>query len=212
MLYVALGLCAELLVYKPISMGHSVASAGSFISPFWFILSDIIAELYGYKAAKNMFYCMLVVDFIVALILVLLIHFPSPLTWHGESDYEMIFGPLLKLFLATFVGFFIGGFLNIRLVTKWKVLLKGRYFWLRSIGASMIGEIIFTSLGFAIMLYGTTFQGELVSMIFWGIALKATINILLSFPANIVVFVLKKTDCTRVIASEEIANPFLQKA
>ncbi len=209
MLYIGLGFCAELVVYRPVLIDSTVASAGSLLSPLWFILSDIIAELYGYKAAKYMLYFMFLVSFICAAILYVLIHLPAPPDWHGQSAYQMVLAPLLKVLSASFIGFLIGGFLNIRLLTKWKVMLNGRFFWLRSIGASTLGEIVFTGLGFIIMLYGTIFQSNLLSMVCWGIVLKMIMNIIFIFPASLLVSFLKETNFTNIFEKKEYPNPFL---
>lgn len=208
MLYIGLGFCAELIVYRPVLIGYTSASAGSLISPLWFMLSDVIAELYGYKAAKNMLYCMFIVCFICAGLLFLLIHLPSPQEWHGEKAYDIVLKPLLRVLSASLIGFIVGGFLNIRLLTKWKIMMNGKYFWLRSLGASIIGEIIFTGLGFFIILYGTHFQDNLFSMIFWGVVLKISVNIVFAFPANLLVSFLKEIKAGNIFLATEYPNPF----
>ncbi len=211
MLYIGLGFSSVLVVYRPVLLGSTIASAGSLVSSLWFVLSDIIAELYGYKASKNMLYAMFLVCFACACLLFLLIHLPSPESWHGQSAYQAILAPLPKILASSFVGFLISGFVNIRLLTQWKIMLHGRYFWLRSFGASTLGEVIFTGIASFFILYGTALQGELISVICWGVVLKMAVNIILVFPASILVSLLKKTNFADVFEIKNYPNPFIKK-
>ena len=210
MLYVGLPLCAEILLHKPIVIGATVAVAGSLVTPVWFVLSDIITEIYGFKTSKIMFFCMFIVCFIVSLLITALIHLPSPVSWNGASAYELVVGHLIRQFSAGLLGLIVGGYLNIVLISKWGVLLNGGYFWFRSIAASALGEIVFTSIAFFISLYGTDYSDDLPSLIFWGIVLKLIGNIILAFPANMLVIFIKRNDYA-FMDSPVLVNPFVKK-
>ena len=47
MLYTTIILAANILVFRMILIGSLNISAGAYLIPFWFILADIIAEVYG---------------------------------------------------------------------------------------------------------------------------------------------------------------------
>jgi queuosine precursor transporter len=64
MFYVALPLCAQIILHKQAILFNQVISAGSLVAPLWFTLGDVIAEIYGYQASRNMFYGMLLVDLV----------------------------------------------------------------------------------------------------------------------------------------------------
>jgi uncharacterized integral membrane protein (TIGR00697 family) len=209
MLYIALPICSEILLHKPVLLlSLTIASAGSFVTPLWFGLNDIVAELYGYSTARIMFYTMFIISFIFSLIIFILIKFPSPPSWNGQAGYELVLGHLVRQYASGFIALLIGNFVNLRLITKWRFMLHGRYFWLRSIGASAIGELVFTTVAFVLILFGTSYQNDLVSLILWGVAIKILGNIILSAPATLIVSQLKKTNCTNIFPPVADFNPF----
>ena len=53
-----------------------------------------------------------------------------------QNAYEEVFGNLIRFVSAGFLAVLSSHFLNIYIFSKWKILLRGKYFWLRSIGAS----------------------------------------------------------------------------
>lgn len=58
--------------------------------------------------------------------------------------YNIILHLLLRASIANAIAIAIGSFFNIYLLSKWKMLIKGKYFWLRSLGSSAIGESFYT--------------------------------------------------------------------
>ena len=209
MFYIALPLGSQIIFHKQAVLFNVVISAGSLVAPLWFTLSDVIAEIYGYQTSRNMFYGLLLVDLIFCILMVTLYHLPSPSNWTGEQSYSLVVGQLLKQYFANFIGLFLGAIVNIRLITRWQFLLNGRYFWLRSVGASIIGETIFTSLAFVIILYKSVPQSILISMILGGVLLKLVFNMIFSFPASILVTYLKKNGYADFLSKKEDFNPFI---
>lgn len=53
MAYMMIKLATILLIYKVISIGSISFTASTIVIPFWFFLGTIIAETYGYAAARH---------------------------------------------------------------------------------------------------------------------------------------------------------------
>lgn len=208
MAYIAILLSSEILLHKLVAIGSIVVSAGSLMAPLWFVLTDVIAEVYGYRASKIIFFCFLFVFFFCILLVVILIYLPSPPGWRGESDYLYVAGELLRQFFSGLIAFLVGGMLNIRLITKWKALLNGRFFWLRSIAASIISEVVFTIIAFSIILYGTPDEKHIFSIIACGIAMKFIANVVLSCPAGLLVMHMKHNGYGEILPDGKFSNPF----
>lgn len=49
MIYLGIMICSDLLVYKFIDMPYGYTTAATFVFPLWFVLNDIVAEVYGPK-------------------------------------------------------------------------------------------------------------------------------------------------------------------
>ena len=78
-----------------------------------------------------------------------MISFKTPSGWAYQESYDQVLGKLPRVAIASFLAIFVGAFINAYAISKWKILLRGRYFWLRSLGASAIGEFIFTIVPFS---------------------------------------------------------------
>lgn len=183
-------------------------SAGSLTGPLWFVLSDIIAEVYGLDVSRSLFWSAMVCEFIFVCITVSLINLPSPLWWHYQSSYDYVEGYLFRIYFCQFIGIIIGWYLNVLFITKWKETWNGRYFWLRSIGASGMGEIVFSIISVSLSTIGLAPMHELVNIVIWSCSLKIIFSILFSYPAALAVGVLKKAENIDVYDYSASFNPF----
>jgi len=146
MIYVTIMLISIVMSYKLTHIGSFSMSPSSIVIPFWFVLGDIIAEVYGYKVARIVVWSALICEAIFIFSIYGLIQLPSPDQgfWHNQESFNAVFGKFPKVFVGSFTGIFLGSFINVYAITKWKILLRGKYFWLRSMGACAIGETVFT--------------------------------------------------------------------
>src|SRR3990167_826169 len=203
MLLLTVMLCDAVTAYKWIDMPWGYTSACAFVAPFWFIISDIVTEVYGKKISQQFLLAAIVCEITFCFSCYALIQLPSPTFWNHQQDFNMVLGHLPRIFISSYLAILISGYLNIYFLSKWKVLLKGRYFWLRSIGASCIGECIYTIIAIFCMFYGKMNFSGLLETIFWSYVIKIACTVLLATPANLVCLILKKPEATY-----HFANPF----
>lgn len=191
-LYMSLMTCSAVLGNKLVDTPVGIFSAASLVSPFWFVLGDIVTEVYGLKIIMRLFWSVIICQFIFAFICLFLIGFKSPTFWNGQSGYDLVLGHLVKIAAFQFVGITIGWNLNARLLTKWKILMCGKYFWLRSIGSSGIGLVIFSLVSVFPTIFGMFPIKTVVSMVVWSCTLKIVFATLLAFPSTLFVFLLRR--------------------
>lgn len=195
------------LMNRLISIGPLLFNAGALIFPLIFVIADIIAEIYGYKTSKLLIYSGLPAVIIFVLVILLTSYLPAPPYWNNQAAFHTVFGSSLIVDLVSIISTIIGLSVNARLLTKWKILLCGKYFWLRSIGSSFIGDlvqIIATSM-VAFLLISSDHQviHIMLSVIFYRFVFAAV----MSFPANIVVLILKKAEGNNNLQNYQF-NPF----
>ena len=105
------------------------------------------------------------------------------------------------------IAIIIAGNFNIYFITRWKFLLKGKYFWLRSMGASGGCEILYTLLASFFVFVGTLSWPNLISFTLLALMLKIIYTIILVYPANYITFLVKKYAGIDVY-DNNIINPF----
>lgn len=182
-------------------------TAAAFFFPITFIISDIIAEVFGYKIARLLIWIGLCCQFIFAVISVLLSHVPESAFSHTQASYRDIFHNLLPIFLGALIAALIADFINIYLITKLKILVQGRFFALRSIGCSIVGNLFYTSICCAVIYHnqpishiielGTSIL--LIKIIYLGI---------LAFPASFMAHFIKEKEGVNIFDKNVNYNPF----
>jgi len=130
------------LTFKLVDIGPMLAPGSLFVLPVSLLIEDVIAEVYGYKISRLLVWFTLLSAIVFLCMVRLIIHLPSPSYWHLQPDYNAIFNPLMRALPIAIVGFLVAQFINIYVITKLKILMQGRFFWPRSIFASIFGSIV----------------------------------------------------------------------
>lgn len=208
MIYITLILAADVLIYKIAHVGSITLTVGSLITPFWFVITDIIAEVYGYQIARRLIWSGIACGFLFTIICVTLIHFPSPEAWPHQPAYDQVLGKLVRVFIGSIAGVIIGAFTNTYLITKWKILVHGKYFWLRTIGSSAIGQLAFTIITLACDLFGVLPFHQIAQLIFISFIIKLILTALFAIPSSIFVYYLKKLENIDIYDYKTNFNPF----
>ncbi len=143
MIFTTISLCDVVMIYRTVQLGSFLFTAGSFTMPFYYFLTDVIAEVYGYKYARQATWMMFICCLIFSLVITLLLKLPLPATTYQVADYQKAFGHLFRVVIGgTLITVLTATFVNSYIISKWKILIRGRYFWMRSLGASAIGEAV----------------------------------------------------------------------
>lgn len=192
MIYMSVMLCSAVLTNRYVGSDHLFVLGGTFISPLLFILDDIIAEIYGYKIARNL----IVIGFLSQMVFMalcwLVMVTPHPDFFTNKETYDQILGSsFVRITLSGFFAYIIANITNAYLLTKWKVLLKGKKFWLRSIGSSIISEGLYSFIAIMLMQIQAIPLGDIFKVIAISYSIKIIYNIVLAGPANLLVNQLK---------------------
>lgn len=207
LLYFVFFLAAAILAHKLVYFGQYMTSVSTFILPFTFVLLDVIAEVYGYSAARRLIWSALVCEFVFAIIMFIAVHIHSPSVIDNADAYKEVFGKFMRIFTGNFIAMVCATFLNVYFLIKWKILLRGRYFWLRSLGSSAIGEFIFTFTCVLIVFIGVIPAANIPQLVITSFLFKAIFNPLAVIPAAILSRFLKKKEGD-VLESSVDFNPF----
>jgi queuosine precursor transporter len=144
MLFLTLYLGCDLIAYKFVSIGFTFISGAVLVFPLSLAMIDVITELYGTKIARFVIWLAIFCDFIFIIVTTSISHLPSPTFWHKQGSYNVVLNPMLRLYFSCVVGMAVSSLTSIHLLAKWKIMLSGRFFFFRSVLATIIGFIIYT--------------------------------------------------------------------
>ena len=208
MIYVTVMLVTIVMAYKLVSiLGISIV-ASTLVLPIWLMIEGIIAEVYGYNITRKIIWTSILCEFTFILICFILIHLPSPTYWTHESSFLYVFNKLPRVFIGSCAGIIIGAFSNAYAISKWKVLLKGKLFWLRAIGASAIGELIFTIIVILSNYLGVFAFKHLLELMLASYIFKLIMTLLCALPAYWISNKIKKIGNIDIYDRNLNFNPF----
>lgn len=207
LLYITIDFTSNMMLYKLIKVGSAVLPAGILIYPVVFLLGDIIAEVFGYRVAKLIVIFDLVFNFIFAAILYVLVRVPSPHDLLLSQDYLIVLGSLLKVNSIVIVAILIGSMINVYFISKWKIITHGRYFWIRSIGSSAIGEAVMLVFGVFFLYSGKLSLSDMIKLIECDYLFRVGYAVIGSGPATILVNYLKSRGVNTMF-EKSMDNPF----
>jgi len=89
--------------------------------------------------------------------------------------------------------------------------LKGKLFWLRSLGASIVGEFVFVVISLLIEYLNVVPFGTILQLIFISFILKIMINPILIIPSSILTMIIKKIEKVDLYEYDLEFNPLKMK-
>lgn len=190
-----------------ILIGHLKILSGTIILPLAYAISDIITEIYGYKLTRRVIWVSIINLYFMATLVWIIMKLPTDFSF-ADRAYTAVLDHLPRDVITYSIAAFVGIFLNSYLLSKWKILVKGKYFWLRSLGSSVIGEAIFILvwgfLGFSNKFsFPVLFELMAVSYLY-----KIICNIVFIIPSSLIVVLLKNAEHLDQYSYGVNFNPF----
>lgn len=210
-MYLSFMLADQVLMYRMVQVGNfSSLTAGVFLMPLYYFTGDMIAEVYGFKMARTFVYLVTICSIIFAAIVSLLNLLPIPADWTHQPDYEYVFGRLMRSSIGGLFAVLIGSYINAYLISKLKIMIKGRFFAIRSITSSAIGEAIQMVIGCLLLFAGVIPMASLwklmIELYIWQIGLGAIVATI----GSIFVRKLKKIE-GEPLDQQIVFNPFIER-
>ncbi|MBV9231967.1 MAG: queuosine precursor transporter [Chloroflexi bacterium] len=151
-IFVTCLITANIIAVKFIFLFGFLVPAGIIVFPLSYLFGDVLTEVYGYGAARQVIW----LGFACNLLAVIAIYLgglaPAAPFWHDQAAYETILGFTPRLLLASFIAYLVGEFTNSFILARLKIATKGRWLWTRTIGSTLVGEgldtLIFISIAF----------------------------------------------------------------
>lgn len=205
---------------KIVSLGFSLGDVpmafdgGTILFPLSYIFGDILTEVYGYKRSRRViwtgFFCLA----LSSATFWALRHLPGDAAWQGyagDAAYAAILGGMASggIVLGSLAGFWSGEFSNSFVLAKMKVWMNGRRLWMRTIGSTLVGELVDT---FVFVVVATLFNvfpwNIFVSLVLTNYLFKCAIEALMTPATYAAVGFLKRAESEDYYDRSTDFNPF----
>ena len=174
--------------------------AGTLLFPISYIFGDILTEVYGYKQSRRViwigFFCLALSAFVFWIVSIL----PGEPTWQqyaGQDAYDAILKGMSTggIVLASLLGYWTGEFTNSFTLAKMKIITKGRWLWMRTIGSTLVGELVDSLVFVLVASIFSIFPWSLfITLLLTNYLFKCTVEIIMTPVTYLVVNYLKKQE------------------
>lgn len=133
-------IASNLLETKIIQVGPFALTAGFLVFPISYIINDCIAEVWGFRKVRLIIWLGFLMNFFVVALGNIAVALPAAPFWEGEEHFNFVFGLAPRIALASLLAFLVGSFLNAWVMSRMKLQSGGRYFSLRAVVSTLVGE------------------------------------------------------------------------
>lgn len=116
--------------------------AGVLIYPLVYILTNVITEVYGEKAAHKTIVLGLLTNLLFVVVTTIAMIIPGPAYYTGQSSIEFVFTQTPRILLASYISYVIGNLVNARLTSIVNRGTDSKFTQIKNIGAIAFGELL----------------------------------------------------------------------
>jgi hypothetical protein len=205
--------------------------AGTLLFPISYIFGDVLTEVYGYRRSRRVIWIGFACAALMGVTFWVVARLPGDPVWGafvagqipgaatsgadpvivGQSAYDAILGGVssLAIIAASLVAYAAGEFTNSYILARMKVLTQGRHLWMRTIGSTLVGQGVDTTIFVLVATALGVFPPEAVlSLIATNYLFKVGIEALLTPVTYRVVNWLKRQENEDYFDIDTNFNPF----
>jgi uncharacterized integral membrane protein (TIGR00697 family) len=177
-----------------------VFDGGTILFPISYIFGDVLTEVYGFRASRRVIWTGFALAALAAVVFAVLGALPGDAIWQketGQAAYNAVLGGMCSggIVIASLAGYLFGEFSNSVVLSKIKILMRGRLLFVRTIGSTLVGEALDTMIFVGIATLFRVFPAEsFVGLCITNYLLKCGIEAIMTPVTYLVVGKLKKAE------------------
>lgn len=195
-------------------LGTVTFGAGVLFFPVSYIFGDVLTEVYGYGRDRRVIWMgfgALVFAALMSAVVLALKPAADPFNAEYQTHLAAVFGNTPRIVLGSILAFWCGSFVNSYVMAKMKVRMAGRRLWMRTIGSTLCGELVDSSLFYVIAFYGIWSNQQLIAVVVAQYFLKTGWEIIMTPVTYRVVNFLKRKENEDYYDLATDFNPFKLK-
>ncbi|WP_207479454.1 queuosine precursor transporter [Arenibaculum pallidiluteum] len=141
-LFVTCLLVSNVTAVKLVMVSGLVLPAAVVIFPISYIIGDVLTEVYGFARARQVIWLGFLCNLLAVAAFAVGGALPPAPFWEGQEAYQQILGSAPRILAASFMAYLAGELVNAYVLARLKVMTGGRMLWLRTIGSTLVGQLI----------------------------------------------------------------------
>jgi len=207
-IFIVILLVSNLIAPKFVAVGWFRFSAAQLLFPITYIFGDVFTEVYGYSASRKAIWTGFMAAAIMTAFGLFAIWLPPAPEFKNQAAFETIFGVVPRNVAGSLIAYWAGEFANSLTVAKMKLWTNGRYLWTRTVGSTIVGQLVDTSIVIFFIFWGQPL-GVMFQLIVSGYLFKVTYEVLATPLTYLVVNFLKREEGVDFFDRRTNFNPFV---
>jgi uncharacterized integral membrane protein (TIGR00697 family) len=210
--FVVVLLLSNTVAVKAMRLGPWVTDGATLLFPLSYIFDDVLTEVYGYARSRRVIWTGFAANAAMAAVYAFVGWMPPAADWPNQNAYQAILGQTPRIVLASLIAFWAGEFCNSYVLARLKVLTRGRWLWTRTLGSTVVGQAVDTSIFVTIVFWGVLPASGIFAIIRFGYLFKVGYETLATPLTYAVVNWLKRREQEDYFDVDTDFNPFLLDA
>ena len=206
--FVSVLLISNIASTKIVDLKWFTFDGGTLLFPLSYIFGDILTEVYGYKQSRRVIWLGFFMALLMSVVFMVVGALPSAPGWNNQNAYDLILGLTPRIVIASLVAYSAGEISNSYILAKMKIWTKGKMLWSRTIGSTLVGELIDSILFILIAFWGILPNSLIFTLIISNYLFKTGIEILFTPITYKVVSFLKNKENEDYYDTNTNFNPF----
>jgi len=178
-------------------LGKVTFGAGVLFFPISYIFGDVLTEVYGYARDRRVVWAGFGALAFASLMAWVVVHLPAADSeWMKsyQGQLEGVFGNAWRIAAGSMIAFWSGSFANSFVLAKMKIRTEGKWLWMRTIGSTLVGELVDSSLFYFIAFGGLWATGDVLKVALTQYVLKTGWEVVMTPVTYRVVGFLKRAE------------------
>jgi uncharacterized integral membrane protein (TIGR00697 family) len=206
-IFVVILIVSNLIAPKFVAVGWFRFSAAQLLFPITYIFGDVFTEVYGYSASRKAIWTGFLGSVIMTGFGLFAILLPPAPEFKNQQAFEIIFGVVPRNVAGSLVAYWAGEFANSLTVAKMKVWTGGRWLWTRTVGSTIVGQFVDTTIVIFFIFWGQSLA-VMAQLIVSGYLFKVTYEVLATPLTYLIVNFLKREEGVDFFDRHTNFNPF----
>jgi hypothetical protein len=206
--FVVILLISNLVAPKICAIGPFRISGALLLFPLTYIFGDVFTEVYGYSGSRRAIWIGFFASTLMAIMAKAIVWFPPAPDWANQSAFATVFDFVPRIVVASLIAFWAGEFANSYVMAKMKLFTNGRYLWTRTVGSTVVGQAVDTTIVITLTFAGNQSFATIVNLIISGYAAKVIYEVVATPLTYLVVNKLKAAEGIDVFDTDTNFSPF----
>jgi uncharacterized integral membrane protein (TIGR00697 family) len=207
-IFVVVLMISNLVGAKITAIGPFRISGAQLLFPITYIFGDIFTEVYGYGASRRAIWTGFFASALLAGFGMIVVALPPAPDWNDQPAFATVFNFVPRLVVASLIAYWAGEFANAFVMARMKVWTGGKHLWTRTIGSTVVGQLVDTVLVMGIAFGGSLSWDLVFRLIYSGYLGKVLYEAAATPLTYLVVNGLKKAEGVDVFDKSTNFNPF----